>query len=245
MFIYSTQLIILEFSFKQLLKDNTLTLINVLKEFMSLYFNNACNTALREILNHRSYCFQVNKETNTINFININSISKETLFYNKVIISINNLKGLFKELINNSNSLLKEVFLLNILKYKYKEITLKEFFKVKDKSLITLFKCFKDFSFNSTLNNTFLKNEIFKNNSLFSRFFIIKDPRNLKLNTKEVNSYLRNLKQFKKYCLLLIYLTIGLPLVRSVNQPPAAFGCQPPALCTQCIRTVLRTALHR
>jgi hypothetical protein len=33
--------------------------------------------------------------------------------------------------------------------------------------------------------------------------------------------------------------------VRSANQPPAAFGCQPPALCTQCIRTVLRTALHR
>jgi hypothetical protein len=30
--------------------------------------------------------------------------------------------------------------------------------------------------------------------------------------------------------------------VRSVNQPPAAFGCQPPALYTQCIRTVLRTA---
>ena len=57
MFIYSTQLIVLEFSFKQLLKDNTLTLTSVLKEFMSLYFNNTCNTALREILNYCSYYF--------------------------------------------------------------------------------------------------------------------------------------------------------------------------------------------
>ena len=48
--IYSTQLIVLEFSFRQLLKDNTPTLTSVLKEFMSLYFNNACNTALGEIL---------------------------------------------------------------------------------------------------------------------------------------------------------------------------------------------------
>jgi hypothetical protein len=36
--------------------------------------------------------------------------------------------------------------------------------------------------------------------------------------------------------------TIVILNVRSANQPPAAFGCQPPALCTQCIRTVLRTA---
>ena len=57
MFIYSTQLIVLEFSFRQLLKDNTLTLTSVLKEFMSLYFNNTYNTTLKEILNHRSYCF--------------------------------------------------------------------------------------------------------------------------------------------------------------------------------------------
>jgi hypothetical protein len=161
---------------------------------MFLYYNNVCNITLKEILNHRSYCFQVNKKTSIINFININFIFKETLSYNKVIISVNNLKGLFKELINNSNSLLKEVFLLNILKYKYKEITLKEFFKVKDKSLTTFFKCFKDFSLNNTLNNTFLKDEIFKDNSLFSRFFIIKDLKNLKLNIKEVNSYLKNLK---------------------------------------------------
>jgi hypothetical protein len=125
---------------------------------MSLYFN---NTALREILNHCSYYFRVNKETNTINFISISFTSKETLSYNKITISIDNLKGLFKELISNSNSLLKEVLLLNIPKYKYKEITLKEFSKVKDRSLITPFKYFRDLSPNSTINNTFLRDEIF------------------------------------------------------------------------------------
>jgi hypothetical protein len=179
---------------------------------MSLYFNNTCNTALGEILNHRSYCFRVNKETSTTNFISISSTFKETLSYNKVTISVNNLRGLFKELISNSNALLEEVLLLNIPKYKYKEITLEEFSKVEDRSLTTPFKCFRDLSPNSTINNTFLRDKIFQDSSLFSRFFIVKDPRNLKLNTKEVNSYLRNLKQFKKYCLLLIYLTIGLPL---------------------------------
>jgi hypothetical protein len=161
MFIYSTQLIILEFSFKELLKDNTLTLTSVLKEFMSLYFNNTCNTALGEILNHRSYCFRVNKETSTTNFISISSTSKETLSYNKVTISVDNLRGLFKELISNSNALLEEVLLLNIPKYKYKEITLEEFSKVEDRSLTTPFKCFRDLSPNSTINNTFLRDKIF------------------------------------------------------------------------------------
>ena len=57
MFIYSTQLIILEFSFRELLKDNTLTLTSILKEFISLYFNNSLSIALGEILNHYLYYF--------------------------------------------------------------------------------------------------------------------------------------------------------------------------------------------
>jgi hypothetical protein len=41
----------------------------------------------------------------------------------------------------------------------------------------------------------------------------------------------------------LVTIELGLcRSVRSANQPPAAFGCQPPALYTQCIRAVLRTA---
>jgi hypothetical protein len=128
---------------------------------MSLYFNNTYNTALGEILNHCSYCFRVNKETNTISFISISFTSKETLSYNKVTISIDNLRGLFKELISNSNALLEEVLLLNIPKYKYKEITLEEFSKVEDRSLTTPFKYFRDLSPNSTINNTFLRDKIF------------------------------------------------------------------------------------
>jgi len=45
------------------------------------------------------------------------------------------------------------------------------------------------------------------------------------------------------YSIYLVTIESGLyRSVRSVNQPPVAFGCQPPTLCTQCIRAVLRTA---
>jgi hypothetical protein len=48
------------------------------------------------------------------------------------------------------------------------------------------------------------------------------------------------------YSIYLVTIELGLyKSIRSINQPLAAFGCQPPALYTQCIRTVLCTALYR
>ena len=50
-------------------------------------------------LNNKAYYFKVNKELSTLNYISISNTKKETISYNKVTISIDNLRVLFKELI--------------------------------------------------------------------------------------------------------------------------------------------------
>jgi predicted RNA binding protein with dsRBD fold (UPF0201 family) len=142
-FIYSTQLIVIEYSFSLLLKDNTLDLTTILKDFRDQYLNNSTNSALSEVLHNRAYCFKVNKETSTLNYISISNTKKETVSYKKITISVDNLRLLFKELISSSYSLLVEKLLFNISKSRYKEITLEEFSKLEDRSLTTPFKYFK------------------------------------------------------------------------------------------------------
>ena len=210
-FIYSSQLIVIEYSFSRLLKDNNLELTSILRDFKDKYLNNSSNSALSEILNNRAYCFKVNKETSTLTYISISSTKKETVSYKKTTISVDNLRFLFKELISSSYNILVEKLLFNISKSRYKDITLEKFAKLEDRSLTTPFKCFRDLSPSSNSNNNFLKEEIFKDSSLFNQFFILKDL-DLKLNLKEVNKYLKDLLEFKKLCLLLVYLTTGLPL---------------------------------
>ena len=112
---------------------------------MLLYFSNSSSTCLGELLNNRSYCFKVNREASTQVFISINT-KLETISYKKVTLNINNLKELFNKLISNLNILLKDKLLLNVFKSDYKDITLEEYFKFKDRSLITPFKCFRDLS---------------------------------------------------------------------------------------------------
>jgi Orsellinic acid/F9775 biosynthesis cluster protein D len=210
-FIYSIQLIVIEFSFNSLLKDSTLELTTIIKDFRDKYLNNSTNSALNEVLNNRAYCFKVNKETSTQTYISISTTNKETVSYKKITLSSNNLRLLFKELINSTYNILIEKLLLNISKSLYKNITLEEFSKLEDRSLTSPYKCFRDLSPNLEANNNFLKDLIFKNNSLFNRFFKLKDS-NLILNKNNIIIYFKDLLEFKKNCLLLVYLINGLPL---------------------------------
>jgi hypothetical protein len=88
---------------------------------------------------------------------------------------------------------------------------LEEFSKLEDRSLTTPFKCFRDLSPSLNSNNNFLKDLIFKDSSLFNRFFVLRGSE-LVLNKDNISIYLKDLLEFKKLCLLLIYLTSGLPL---------------------------------
>ena len=170
-FIYATQVLVIEYSFNRLFKDNNLELTTILREFRDKYLNNSTNYALSEILNNRAYCFKVNKEISTLDFVSISNTKKETVSYKKVTLSVDNLSSLFKELISITYNLLVNKLLFNISKSKYKEVTLEEFAKFEDRNLTTPFKCFRDLHPNSNTYSNFLKNEIFNNSLLLNRFF--------------------------------------------------------------------------
>jgi superfamily II DNA helicase RecQ len=210
-FIYSIQLVIVEYLFKSLILDSSLDLNQFLKEFRDKYLTNSSSSSLSEILNNRLYSIRVNKELSTTTFISISPTSKETLTYKTTTISVDNLRLLYNRLVSTSYNILVEKLLLNISKSKYKEITLEKYSKFEDRSLTSPFKCFRDLSPSLEANNNFIREEILNTTSLFKRFFIIEDLE-LKLNIEEVNIYLNSLLEFKKLCLLLVYLTSGLPL---------------------------------
>ena len=91
-FIYCAQLLIIEYSFSYVIsKDDSSSLTSIIRDFMSSSFNNSVATPLGEILNNRSYCFNVNKELSSSSSVIISSIIKETLSYKKVTISIDDL----------------------------------------------------------------------------------------------------------------------------------------------------------
>ena len=166
---------------------------------------------MSKVLNNQAYYFKINKEISTQTYISISATSKETVSYKKITLSVNNLRLLFKELISSTYSILVEKLLLDISKSLYKHITLEEFSKLKDQLLSTLYKCFRDLSLNLKVNNNFLKDLVFKDSFLFNRFFNLKNN-SLILNKDNISIYFSNLLEFKKYYLLLVYLTSNLLL---------------------------------
>jgi hypothetical protein len=209
-FIYSSQLLLLESCFSAMINnpDLNLTLFDLLESSMNDFFNNTTSGPLSEILNNRLYCFRVNKDTSTSTFISINHTKKETVSYKKITISVDNLRFIFKNLLNSTNKLLEDELLFGLHYAKYKEVTLESYSKYKDRSLTILYKCFKDLSPNTNNTNDFLKHVIFRDTALWSKFFADDGTPNLNF----IYYYLKNIKQFKKYLFLLIYLTSGLPL---------------------------------
>jgi hypothetical protein len=94
---------------------------------MNNFFNNIISGPLSKIFNNCLYYFRVNKDTSTSNYINISCTKKETIFYKKIIININNLKFIFKNLINFINKLLENKLLFGFPPAKYKKIILEKY----------------------------------------------------------------------------------------------------------------------
>jgi hypothetical protein len=104
-----------------------LNLSDLLYNFMNNFFNNITSGLLSKILNNRLYYFRVNKNMNISNYISISRTKKETISYKKIIININNLRFIFKNLINFINKLLEDKLLFGLFFTKYKKIILEKY----------------------------------------------------------------------------------------------------------------------
>ena len=204
-------MLFIELSFIQLLKNPDLSLLAILQEYMSDYFNNSQPTALSELLNNRSLAFKINKESSGFSSIIVNTNISNTISYKKITLNINDLKQVFKNLIIKSNEFLIKELLLDINPGLYQDITLNQFVLFEDLNNTDPYKCFRDFNPKVNKTNFFLYNEIINNSILRNQFFDFNNNK-LELNKLKVKQYLTKIEQFLKYLLLLIYCTSGLPL---------------------------------
>jgi hypothetical protein len=94
----------------------------------------------------------------------------------------------------------------------YKHISLKGFSIVKDASNTSPYKCFYNFYSTSLRNNVLIRNYILKTTLLRSKFFKTSKENKLVLDLIIVRAYLRNIKEFLKLCLFIIYFISSLPL---------------------------------
>lgn len=123
----------------------------------------------------------MNKELFSKSSIIINFIYSNMLFYKNIIININDLKKLFKSILDSTYFFFNKSILININLKEFLHIKLKEFNKFENYKDIILFKSFKDFHLNFKFNNEFLINKIIEIERLQDYFFIISNN-NLKLN---------------------------------------------------------------
>src|SRR5450432_2969572 len=213
-FIYSYQLLVLEFSIQEAICYNNPSLIlSSIQEFMSSFFHNTSSSALAEILNNRSYALATNINLSSFSNIIIHSAQEDTLTYSKVTISKLELIKVFHKAIFQANKLLREKLLFNIPFEEYlKDLTLESLSKDEDLLNSTPYKCFKDFNSNSTLYNAFLRDKVFSTLPLFRKFFNISSEKNLSLKRTTLSAYIRDIKEFLRFCLLLVHFSSGLPL---------------------------------
>jgi hypothetical protein len=120
---------LLEFCFYTIIinPELNLNLFDLLYNFINKFFNNIISNSLNKIFNNYLYYFSVNKNINISNYININYTKKKIIFYKKIIININNLRFIFKNLINSINKLLENELLFGLFFIKYKKIILKKY----------------------------------------------------------------------------------------------------------------------
>jgi hypothetical protein len=211
-FLYCTQLLVLENSMQAAIRDrNPKAVLYEVQDFMFNYFHNASLSALSEILNLRSYCFGVNKALSSLSNIIIHPTLKETLTYSKVTISRDELSKVFKGAILEANTLVDEELLFNTSLDELKDFTLQSFSAFEDLLDNTPYRCFKDYHPNVELHTKFLINKVLSVPALKKQFFTLKRGR-LTLNRRRVRLYLKDSKEFLRYCLMLIHFTSGLPL---------------------------------
>jgi hypothetical protein len=211
-FLYCAQLLVLENSIQVAIKDrNPKAVLYEVQDFMCNYFNNTSLSPLSELLNNRSYCFEINKLQSSLSNIIIHPTLKDTLTYGKVTISREELSKVFQAAILEASALVDKELLFSSSLEELKDFTLEAFSAFKDLLDNTPYKCFKDYHPYVELHNTFLINKVLSVPTLKKRFFALKRGR-LTLKRREVKLYLRDSKEFLRYCLMLVHFTSGLPL---------------------------------
>ncbi len=211
-FLYCSQLIVLDYSIQQALKENiAIKILSTIQEFMSIYFHNACVSPIANILNNWAYCTQKNKSMSSSSNIIIHPSLKETIIYNKITINKQDIELVFKKAILEANKFLNTKLLFNISIKELKNLTLETFSSFEDIFDNSPYTCFKDYNPNSNFYNNFLLSKVLATPSLKRRFFTIQNN-NLIVKTQQLKLYSKKIKEFLKQCLLLIYFTSGLPL---------------------------------
>jgi hypothetical protein len=191
--------------------QNPKAVLYEVQDFMFNYFHNTSLSPLSEILNLRSYCFEINKSLSSLSNIIIYPTLKETLTYGKVTIRRDELSKVFQKTILEANALVDKELLFSISLEELKDFTLESFSAFEDLLDNTPYKCFRDYHPNIELHNTFLINRVLSIPTLKKRFFTLKRGK-LTLKRREVRLYLRDSKEFLRYCLMLVHFTSGLPL---------------------------------
>jgi superfamily II DNA helicase RecQ len=209
-FIYCAQLIVLENAFWLLTREDT-SLIDILKASIEQLFKNDSSTALSELLLNRSFCFAVNKTLSGNSNVIVHSLVKDTISYKNVTISVENLRLIYKDLINESYDFLINELLLGISSEEYSTITLEEFSKVENRENTTPYTCFRDYHPNKDANNNWLFN-IVLNNTIFRSLFFSFENRKFSINKTKVKQFFNKVLFFKKRTLLMLYLLTGLPM---------------------------------
>jgi hypothetical protein len=166
---------------------------------------------LSTILNNNSYCREINQQLSSLSSITIHPFEKETLTYNKVTISKDELASVFGELVVRSDRFLRERLLFNIPPNSIKGLSLESFSKFEDLASTDPYTCFKDYHPDAKFYNNFLVEKVFSTPSLKSRF-LASNNEGYSLRRGEAKLYLKEVKEFLQLCLLLIHFTSSLPL---------------------------------
>jgi hypothetical protein len=102
-------------------------MLQLIKDFIKIYFINNKATSLAKILNNRLLAIKINKESSRISFILVSSLKENTIFYKKLTINIDNISLLFNDLILIIDNFLKEKLLFSLYSLKYNLLLLEDF----------------------------------------------------------------------------------------------------------------------
>jgi len=211
-FVYCSQLVVLDYSIKQAIQGgNPSQILYTIQEFAFAYFHNTCLSPLATILNNLAYCLQINKDLSSISNVILHPTLKETLTYKKITISKQELGLVFQKAILEASAFLNTKLLLGISTRELNDLTLESFSSFEEMSNATPYTCFKDYNPSSALYNKFLLSKVLATPSLQRRFFTTR-RNTLVVKKQQLTLYSKEIKEFLKYCLLLVYCTSGLPL---------------------------------
>ena len=127
MFIYCTQVVVIEYCFQILLNSPEESILQLINDFMKAYFINNKVTGLAEILSNRLLIIKINKESSRTSSVLVSSLEENIISYKKIIISIDNISLLFNEVVLIIDNFLREKLFFNYYSSEYTLLLLEDF----------------------------------------------------------------------------------------------------------------------